>query len=629
MFLATTGLIEAWDASDELLVLQRGCLRHDRRSEWEVLRWRLAPNPWDDVRELERAKAYCGDVYEFMLPQVAGVMNRLHGQHESTSYWRIIVGPWLLHCVHVVYERYAALLSASRAQSLLRTRIMPDGPLFTPADTAEFLDLAAWSDHFNLQLYSDLLRRAGTGIVVEEIVPDSQALRPVTPTFVALRDRRTARRVVRRVLDVLPWLFPLVTPRVLIGDIDMSRADRAKLLWTLRRQRAATTALLPQSRIAALRNEGMRSAFESVHGRDQFTNVLVSILGRYVPLVHVEGFARARRRVNAACLRRPLVLASSTSWYTDESFKIVAAESEKTGSWLIGLQHGGGYGSCRVLPQEDLETAVVDTWLSYGWRPQRPGPITPFVHPRFQPPDHDPSRRSRAQNVVFVATNYHRYPIRFESHDIPLNRFDLGLALRERFVRALPAELHSSLVFALATKDAEWGQADRLRRLGVPLTVRTEGYRPCLPSARLLVVEYNGSATLELLTENVPVILFWSRAYDGLRPEAGAAYDRLRAAGILYDTPEEAAERVSMTYADPWSWWKQPRLQDARREFVVEHARGSASWLEEWTRMFTDASHVAGNRRSAIAGAAAGSRHMPAESSQGGPDACNVRSSTG
>lgn len=604
MYLATTGLSEFWDTSDEVCVLHRSCLRHDRREQWRSVRWHLAPDLWEDVRVIEEAKVYCGEVYEYLLGQLAPVLNRIHGLDESTNYWRVIVGPWLLHHVHVTYERYCALWSAVKTEPNLRTRVMPEGSAITPVDTKDYLDLAAWSDAYNWQIYSQLLRRlAIPTIALEEIAGGHGAVAVVPHRRVALSHGGRTRELIPALMFALGHrVYQVARPRVLLGEMDLSRVQMFRLIWRLRSYRPATTALIGRQPARTMsRDETARQALQAITGRDEFTSLLISTLGQHCPLVHLEGFAQARQHVEQFYRRPPAVVASSTNWYRDETFKIVAAESRKRGSWLVGLQHGGGYGTNRVLPQEDIETAVVDRWLSYGWQCSRRGMIRPFVHPRFGLLRRRRPHRRLPATILFVSTNYHRYPIRLETHELPLGRFDLRMEWRDRFVRALAPAFHRRLLFTLPDKRHLGEEGDRLRALGVPLEVKATASGPFVASARIVVIEYNGTATLELLSANVPTLLFWDTDYDALRADARPYFDQLRAAGILCRTPEEIAARVGEVYSDPWSWWSQGPVQEARHAFVNRFARWDPDWLATWASELRDGVRAGDSRRTAIA----------------------------
>jgi len=67
------------------------------------------------------------------------------------------------------------------------------------------------------------------------------------------------------------------------------------------------------------------------------------------------------------------------------------------------------------------------------------------------------------------------------------------------------------------------------------------------------------------------------------RRQAAARYfDGLRRAGILQDTPGEAARQVREIYDRVDEWWFSAEVQAARWEFAQHFARASRKWPREW-----------------------------------------------
>src|SRR2546427_2927490 len=106
MFLATTALSEFWDKDQEILFLGSWCLRYDRRAEWESLKYQVMPCPWDDRKRFYDAAHYLDECGERILIQLTRYLNSVHGTSCSQRYWRILIGPWLIHYMHVAYDRY-------------------------------------------------------------------------------------------------------------------------------------------------------------------------------------------------------------------------------------------------------------------------------------------------------------------------------------------------------------------------------------------------------------------------------------------------------------------------------------------------------------------------------------------
>jgi putative transferase (TIGR04331 family) len=138
----------------------------------------------------------------------------------------------------------------------------------------------------------------------------------------------------------------------------------------------------------------------------------------------------------------------------------------------------------------------------------------------------------------------------------------------------------------LRGEDFEWSQKQRLSDVWDSLRF-DEGKRPLLQtigSVRLVVVEYYGTVFLEVLAANVPAVLFWDSHLWELRDESQPYFEGLRKAGILWDSPEGAAQKVSEVYGEPRVWWESEAVQEVRQVFVDRYALGREDWLACWVK---------------------------------------------
>src|SRR5213593_2246507 len=103
MFLATTALSEFWDKRQPLLFLGSWCLRYDRRADWEGLRYKMLPSPWNDRKRFHEAAKYLDGVGERFLGHLVEYLNAAHRVSHGSRYWRVLIGPWLTYCLHAVY----------------------------------------------------------------------------------------------------------------------------------------------------------------------------------------------------------------------------------------------------------------------------------------------------------------------------------------------------------------------------------------------------------------------------------------------------------------------------------------------------------------------------------------------
>lgn len=581
MFLATTAQVELWDKSDDILVLGPWCLNFDRRAEWEGLRYTVLPNPWANNEAVVEAEAYCEKVIDASLDGIAAHLNSLHGVRFSRRYWQILIGPWLLYYVHALYDRYVTLKRTTDSYPGLRTVLLSPASYRTPVDTDDFWSQGQddTSDVFNLQMYSQILIRLGADIAIarEVTLPAAE-----TATPVPLKQERLVKVIAKRVL--------LTLSRINRPDVILS-AEMPLTMWQwiqLNRAMAGQGGALPFSLAlhcdARPINPSLRKRFRDLPSTDEFTRILIDSLPDNVPQIFVEGYAEFRE----ACLKlwpiRPKVIVSAANWYNDEAFKFLAAEFAQRGSRLIGVQHGGGYGTSRVHPWEKHELSITDRWFSFGWRSvDLNEKVRPISHPKFIPLSASKQNGGRSsRDILLVTPGVPRYFCRFESY--PVGRLPEIMEWRTRLIKTLPAGLQSALLVRLASHDYGWYQRQRLADACGQIRFDT-GRRTLQQTAiraKLVVVEYPGTAFLEMLSANVPVVLFWDPVLWETRPSAEPHFENLRKAGILWNSPEDAAAKIAAIYEDPWEWWGNAAVQETRRSFVNRFALGKKDWLESW-----------------------------------------------
>jgi len=591
MYLATTASTTFWKVCDEVLLLGPWCLRHDQKIEWDGLQYAMVPNPWSDQRVIEGAAQYCNTVIDSLMADLAVWLNQTHGMQRSERYWRILLGPWLLYYVHAIYDRYTSLQRALESCSGLWTHVLVPSVYQTPTDTSGFVSLAYEdsADEFNFQLYSQILRALSSdSITLKEIeLPVKGQYKGGALQCGVQPGLRAGQAVPRRIAGQMnQTLIRLLSPHVMLCNLDLDRSDLFRLIRRLsfRAWSLSDTQQIRCPNVPA--QEALRRSLSQITWNDQFTRVLVETLSTNFPLIYLEGYADFLRISLKSWSKQPKLMISSFGWYVNETFKFLAAEYSEKGARLVGIQHGGGYGTSQAIPQERYEIAITDRWLSFGWQDDRKhSKVKPSSHPRFIPLCSRNDRCAESKiKILLVAISHPRYPFRFESH--PIGEFEGLLTWRIRFIQALPASLRTQLLVRLNTLDYGWCQKERLSEACGPLRFDDHGksFRDVMGQVALVVVEYCGTAFLEVLAANIPTVLFWDPSLYGLREEAQPYFEGLRKVGILWDSPEAAAAKTEAVYGRPWDWWGSNAVQEVRQRFVERYALGREDWLDCWAQ---------------------------------------------
>ncbi len=591
MFLATTALSQFWDKNQEILFLGSWCLRYDRRSEWNPLRYRVMPSPWDDRSRHLHATRYLEECYERMLVDLSDYLNGVHQVSFNRRYWRILVGPWLFHYLHAAYDRYMHLLEAYDKYPKWQTIVLDPQSFHVPQDTSEYID-SIREDPYNLQIFSQLFQAMGLFFPAQKLQPDWAVKKK--PTLRAAGSG-WVKVAVRRSLDQLEDVAQGLLSRrceVALCDLAVSSITAWTLAW-----RSGLRALPLKPRggwtqttwnpIFDHRRNGL-AALPTVNG---FESVFVNSLPKNFPTLYCEGFHQAHKELLRKNPRIPSVIVSGNGWYFNEPFKFLAAEAQLKGRRLVAVQHGGGYGIYRAAPMEQHERCVSDSFLVWGWADQKKGHLQNVPSLQISSLTNRLGHRDpqKMRGVLFVATTNPRYLYRFYSSP-------QGTQLQEyfdwqlRFLRALPNPLRALILFRphrhhFGHKLREWYSTEfpelRWDGNGTP-------FCRSLRKSRLVVVDHLSTPLLEILAANVPTVMFWDPQRWEIRDEAVPYFEELRRAGILWNSPEEAAVKVKAICHDPELWWRGQEIQQARSIFVDRYAREKKNWLDDWTKRLTE-----------------------------------------
>lgn len=578
VFLATTALEEFWDTSKHIVFLGEWCLLYSRRSFWKSLNNQLLGSPFDDSETAHAAYHYVNGIYERILPLIGDVLNTIHGTCYSQRYWRIIIGPWLLFYLPVIYDRYSHLRYALDQYPDCTTIVLSESSFITPSDALDFVSLVN-DDTFNLQVYTKLLATLGKNFPCKVV---QMAQNP-------LHRKDTGVSWKRKALGYLAGIYARscakASQSIFFRSSYFSRASEFHLLI---RNIGKIFPILPplfEQSWPPCNNDIRKNLPKIEIGHSEFEQCLSAILFSDMPRCFVEGFCHINRKAQNIYPKIPKAIFSSNGWYLEEVFKHWAAISAENGTLLMGTPHGGSYGGEANMLDENHETAIVDRYYSWGWeRTDCVAEVIPFPATKLV------GRKkigasNRETGILWVTTSMARY-LRLFPH-VP-KYFCEYLSWQPRFAETLSEEIMASIRVRPHFADYGWDIIQRLEECipGVSIETRNVPFQESLVNCRLYVCDHFSTTFAEALAANKPTVLFWNPRTNKLRPDAQPYYDLLRKNGILFDTPECAGAAVNQIYDDVETWWNDPERQNAVKIFCERFARNSPDAIELWVAEF-------------------------------------------
>lgn len=569
-FLATTALETFWDTGRPLVFLGEWCRLHKRRHVWSNLEHTLAPALWTTFAAVDKAIASCDAVYEQFLPVVAETLNRYHRLSFSLPAYRILLGDWLLHFVHVVHDHRMALAKAFDAFGEMDTLLLDPAQRYVVADFPDFLNQVI-NDPYNLLLFSDILR-AEQQKQFPSARCDALAAQGATYTLPVPGLSEHVLGHLLKVAELFPSRRPLVLTDLFLGGQSVQKIA-ALLLAAKGRWRYC---LFKRPFAAAYRiDQGFRRT--PLPGpRTGLAGVLAKLIPAHLPVGLLEVFGALRRHALAQCPKKPAGFVTAVGCYNNIAFKIIAAEHAGRVP-LVEVQHGGNYGWDKGMVLEQHERAIAAAYFSWGW-----GERT-LPHPRLLA---KAGRNRGSSTALLVCNDRPRYLVRLQTLPLPSSMIPEYLETRETFLR----ELRSPVMVRLYPGDYGWEQRDRLLEKMPNLRFADNiPFRKAMDQHKLCIFDHMGTTFLEAMAADKPSVIFHVPGMYTPRPDVLAYSSLLQKAGILFTDATAAANHVDNIHNDIFAWWGSPEVQHARTEFVNRFAKTQGDWAQAWVRHIEDA----------------------------------------
>lgn len=588
MFLATTSNSRFWDSEGKIVFLGEWCTRFSNRGAWQHRDYEIMPSPWHDRRKYHEAANYTNSVYENLLDKLGCYLSKIHTISPHPNFWRIILGPWLFFHIHALYDRYVHVQRSREYYGHLKTYGLPEETFIA----SEFLETAGFlmNDTYNLLLFTEVFKFLQYPFEVRDPLPEE--IQGMKPAWVEQKKKYYTYSFEGLGRYLRYHLFRIMYR--LAVDPNKTALYRPGISWL------KTLALIFKSRFQLIPLElpptwyagqfppifdERREGLAVLQANDEFERFVVLCLKRYLPPLYLEGFRRTRQTALKTIGILPRRIFSVHGWSSGEFFKIIAAETASQGGTLLTAQHGGAYGTAALIPNEVHERKVTDTFFAWGWANENQRGLRNLPSPhlyKFARKKH-PAAADQKNSALFITSNCSPYLARFDTVDAAKisKIYDIW---RSRLLNALKPAIRSQLILRPYSDDFDRGVGAQLKEQFPEITIKNgTSLLNQLHQASVVVIDHCTTSILEILTFNVPTVLFWNPQFWEQRKEAQHPYfTSLKNAGILHSSPEEAAEHLNDIFDDSWSWWGSQKVQEARTLFVERFALTRANWMASW-----------------------------------------------
>ncbi len=564
--LVVTALEKAFPRNSEpVMLLGEWCNIYSKNKDLDWINSRVAPYHWDDRKKLHQDYIYLKDIYEKLLGDVSSYLNKIHGMEYSVRYWRILVGPWLGYFTQIVFDRWEMLRRFRNDTDILYVKLTQHSDNeFIPNGMEDFNNFIL-TDEWNDYLYGKITNW------MEMPVEINNSLKPIVENKKNSKSYSIYKQINLRLRSVLNYVFGILgsdnsyffisTYLGVKRNIKLQiKLKQIPQLW----QRVTA----PKAEVSAQLRDRKLPEFEG----EEFEKLIRMLIPKNIPRLYLEGYPSMLKQSNDLPWPKfPKAIFTSNSLWSDDVFKIWAAERAEKGVPLVIGQHGGNYGMASWSFSEDHEIAISDRYLTWGWKNRSLAKVIQIGN--FK-------KLAKAEvdwsgGALLVETTVPRQSYQMFSAPVGAGQWQGYFQEQIRFVRALNEDLRDKILVRLSFQDYEHCQQQRWKDElpNIKLNYGKDSIVNLMKRSRIYISTYNATTYLESLLLNFPTIIFWNPAHWELREEAATMLEKLTKVGIFHITPESAAKKLTDVWSDVAGWWFDQEVQLIRAEFCDCYSR--------------------------------------------------------
>lgn len=526
-----------------------------------------------DVRQAHQASE---SLIDRLLPYIGTLLESSLNASLTDRECRILAGNWAMHYSHSIYDKYLLLNSALRIASDPVIVFPPLKPVYPPLTVSD-----AKSQYKNFEASLVLLKRIAVllGISCQETDTYEQLqLSPPVDRLVSntsvLSIRRHAMEITRK--TILSINNHASTLLVFLGTSNKLVIDKyalKNLLFLKPHLPSLLVLSMPLPELQYRPRSLMANALHTINDKSAFT-ICLRLLLTALPRSLYENTARYKGQAAKYTIpnSRPKII-TQTGVSGDEVLAHLILQCTQKGMTIYSMQHGGGFGLMRCVPELRHESLCADKFITWGWSyNSKHVPLHSFHLRRlkrsFRPNQLPPSPLHR--NFLYVLTDRPVFALRLQSAPLTGQISDYH-ALQLKFFSGLDHVVQRRI--SVKPYHVSYSPSNLPWYTDSSISVNNNHLSTLLGSYDLFIFDQNSTGFLETLSLNLPTLLILDPQLWDLHPESHALFHHLCSASILHYDYSTACEFLNRNYLAINSWWNSPLVQHSVRLFCSTYAR--------------------------------------------------------
>ena len=306
--------------------------------------------------------------------------------------------------------------------------------------------------------------------------------------------------------------------------------------------------------------------------------ILKYLIKNCIPTIYFEGFKKLKKLADRSFFPiNKKVVIISRNIFRDGAYRFWVANKINSGSKLILVQHGAGYGYKKCFQNENYETDISDLFFFLGWENKKEKKIVPIGNLAVKNKKKFKISNKRnllvlsgllpifkLQNVLFdiIELSDLKKEINFFFDNLDFSLFD-KISIREH-----PTSLKkNSLKFRELIQD---------KSKKIYYTSLNANLEKLISEHALVITTYDSTEFYKMLARNKPCIQLFRKKY--IKEEYLKDFEDLYNCGILHNDIISLSKKINEIASNPYEWWNKNLIKNKRNKFCEKFIKTSINY---------------------------------------------------
>jgi len=518
---------------------------------------------WSDRSEAFKDFQYLTNLRYQLITQLSEKLNNIHKVSLTEKSWHLMIGYWLVQFLTVTFDRYNRVKKKHYCNKKM--------DLCLNEENWENIVPNSTSDATNL-FVDDKWNRFFFCILTGKEIPDQFDFKK------NIIDERLAAKnntIIKFKNALKKFYFGLFNYTFFHNQNYVLSSTYLRDAYELIHLRCLIgpfyyEPVFPEMEMVKLDFKFREWLLPSEKDENNFEKLVKKLIPIFIPKSFLENFSSLQKKIISSQLPKNVnVIFTSNKHFSDDVFKIWAAQEIDAKAKLVIGQHGGGpFHKYNGGHQYELDVAdfAITTGNGNNAYPNLRD-VGQFFH-ILKKGNWDPNGKA-----LLVTGLMPRYVFDLRSMALAGEVLDY---FKDQFLfyNSLPLEIQKKMIIRLYPEDYGWNQKQRwLERFPqISLDEGNASYYRMIKKCRLFISTYMATTYNESLAANIPSVIYWNPDHWTWADSAETDFIALKSVGIFHDTPESAAQHVTKVWEDVAAWWYSSEVQVVRELFCRKYA---------------------------------------------------------